>query len=114
MLNGEKRPWGGFVNLYEKEFTKVKSLVVLPGCRLSLQSHQKRQEHWVVVRGRATITIEDKVMVKNVGESVFIPIGAKHRLGNDTESDIELIEVQTGIYFGEDDIVRYEDDFNRG
>jgi mannose-6-phosphate isomerase-like protein (cupin superfamily) len=78
-----------------------------------LQSHKKRQEQWVVVKGEATVTLDDEVVKKGIGETVFIPTGVRHRLGNDTDDDIELIEVQTGSYFGEDDIVRYEDDFQR-
>ena len=109
----ETRPWGTFTNLYDKEYTKVKTITVNPGQRLSLQSHAKRSEYWTVVQGVATVQLNDDVMKKSPGESVFIPVGSKHRLSNEEESPLEVIEVQTGAYFGEDDIVRYEDDYKR-
>ena len=84
-----------------------------PKARLSLQSHKHRSEHWVVVAGTATVVINERKFKLNVNESVYINIGDKHRLANDTEMPLTIIEVQTGSYLGEDDIVRYQDDFSR-
>ena len=109
----ETRPWGHFTNLYDTDFTKVKTITVLPKQRLSLQSHKKRQEQWIIVRGRALVELDDQSMLLEPGQTVFIPTGAKHRLSNPEEIDLEIVEVQTGSYFGEDDIIRYEDDYKR-
>lgn len=109
----EERPWGRFKNLLELPETKVKIIEVDPGKRLSYQSHSKRQESWTVVQGGATVILNDKKIVLKVGDYIHIPQGAKHRLQNDALTPLRLIEVQTGSYFGEDDIVRYEDDFGR-
>lgn len=113
MNYSENRPWGSFTHLYDTNFTKVKTLTVQPKQRLSLQSHKKRSENWTVVQGVATIWLDDSIQDYNVGESVFIQVGTKHRLENKTDQIVEVIEVQTGTYFGEDDIIRYEDDYNR-
>jgi mannose-6-phosphate isomerase-like protein (cupin superfamily) len=113
MLAHEERPWGSFTDLYHTEFTRVKTLVVLPRQRLSLQSHSRRAENWTVVLGTATIEINGEIFHCEPGESIQIPTGAKHRLENNTSELLEVIEVQTGDYFGEDDIVRYEDDYQR-
>jgi mannose-6-phosphate isomerase-like protein (cupin superfamily) len=110
---GEKRPWGEFYNLYEAVGVKVKRLIVSPKNRLSLQSHQKRDEHWVVVKGVATVTCGESTFTLNEGQSVDIYIGVKHRLANRGTENLEIIEVQRGNYLGEDDIVRYDDDFKR-
>ena len=109
----DHRPWGWFETLVLSTRFQVKRIVVHPGGRLSLQSHRHRSEHWIVVEGTARVTIGDEV--KSVGEnqSVYVPLGAKHRLENSGEVDMVLIEVQTGTYFGEDDIVRYEDVYAR-
>lgn len=109
----ETRPWGHFTNLYETKYSKVKSIQVNPGQRLSLQSHNKRAETWIVVKGTAHVQINEDIMILESGESIFIPLGAKHRLQNTNSQILEVIEVQTGTYFGEDDIVRYEDDYQR-
>lgn len=109
----EKRPWGDFEVLYDGADFKTKILEVLPGKRLSLQSHKKREENWVVTAGTAFVQLDDEYIELKKGESIFIPCGAKHRLENRGEVLLKIIEVQTGSYFGEDDIVRYEDDFNR-
>ena len=109
----EHRPWGCFRVLQENENCKVKSINVLPHARLSLQSHKFRSENWVVVEGTATVTVENKVISLNVGESVFIPAGAQHRLHNNTNEPLTVVETQTGTYFGEDDITRYQDDYSR-
>lgn len=109
----ETRPWGHFTNLYDTEYSKVKTIQVNPGQRLSLQSHSKRSETWVVVQGTAHVELDEDIMILSVGQSIFIPLGAKHRLHNMSSEILEVIEVQTGTYFGEDDIVRHEDDYQR-
>ncbi len=113
MMHKEKRPWGSFEILSESDDFKVKKITVLPGKRLSLQSHQKRSEHWIILKGVGLVT-QDDVETKVIPNShVFIPKGQKHRIHNTGKEALDFIEVQTGSYFGEDDIVRYEDDFNR-
>lgn len=108
------RPWGYYVILEEiKNLYKIKRIHVYKGKKLSLQSHKFRSEHWVVVRGVATVTIDNVIKDINSGESIFIKSGQKHRLENKTNELLEIIEVQIGSYLGEDDIVRYEDDFGR-
>ena len=84
-----------------------------PGAALSLQSHKYRSEHWIVVEGTAKVSIDDEIKLVNAGQSVFVPLGAKHRMENPTEEIMVLIEVQIGIYLGEDDIIRYEDIYDR-
>jgi mannose-6-phosphate isomerase len=110
----ETRPWGGFYVLEEKTGFKVKRLSVNPQGRLSLQSHKHRYEHWTVVEGTATVTVDDKVLTLTRGQSVDIPFRSKHRLENFGTDQVEIIEVQFGDYLGEDDIIRYEDVYNRG
>ncbi|ADT83003.1 mannose-1-phosphate guanylyltransferase/mannose-6-phosphate isomerase [Thermococcus barophilus] len=107
------RPWGSYTLLEEGDRYKIKRLTVLPGKRLSLQMHYHRSEHWVVVRGTAKVVVEDKEMLLRPGESVFIPAGVKHRLENPGKVVLEVIETQIGEYLGEDDIVRFQDDFGR-
>jgi mannose-1-phosphate guanylyltransferase/mannose-6-phosphate isomerase len=107
------RPWGSYQSVDQGARFQVKRIVVKQGGRLSLQLHHHRAEHWVVVRGTARVTIGDDVKIVHENESVFIPIGARHRLENPGKIDLELIEVQTGSYLGEDDIVRIEDDYRR-
>lgn len=109
----ENRPWGNFEILHDEDYYKSKILRVDPGQRLSYQSHQKRSEHWIVVRGTATVLLNDLEKTLKVGEHLYIPQGAKHRLMNLSKETLELIEVQTGQYFGEDDIERYQDDYGR-
>ena len=109
-----ERPWGTYEVLTESDGYKVKRITVVPGGRLSLQSHQHRAEHWVVVIGTATVTVGETVQKITVNEYVHIPLLAKHRLENDTSSPLVLIEVQSGLYLGEDDITRYEDIYGRG
>ena len=109
----EYRPWGMFENLLDSAICKVKRLTVNPGHHLSLQYHHKRSEHWVVVQGRATVQLEDETLYLEPGQSIDIPLGAQHALGNDTDEDVIVIEVQMGSYFGEDDIVRVSDPYNR-
>ena len=107
------RPWGSYELLVSGEGFQVKRIVVKPGERLSLQMHQHRAEHWVVVRGTAEVVNGDETMILTEDQSTYISIGAKHRLSNPTQDPLELIEVQSGSYLGEDDIVRFEDIYGR-
>ena len=107
------RPWGSYHSVDRGERFQVKRIVVKRGGRLSLQLHHHRAEHWIVVRGTARVTIGEEIKTLHENESTYIPIGAKHRLENPGKIDLELIEVQTGSYLGEDDIVRIEDDYRR-
>ncbi len=108
------RPWGSYESIDVGGRHQVKRITVNPGSKLSLQSHFHRAEHWVVVSGTARITVDDTVTVAAENESVYIPLGATHRLENPGRIPLDLIEVQVGSYLGEDDIVRYEDVYNRG
>ena len=107
------RPWGWYSILEDAEDCKVKRLVVKPGQVLSLQKHEKRSEHWTVIRGEAKVRLGDKEFLLQANQSTYIPAGTLHRLENPGIEDVHLIEVQTGSYFGEDDIVRYEDIYGR-
>jgi mannose-1-phosphate guanylyltransferase/mannose-6-phosphate isomerase len=107
------RPWGNYQSIDAGDRHQVKRIVVKPGGRLSLQKHHHRSEHWIVVRGAARVTVNELVKVVHENESIYIPIGATHRLENPGKILLELIEVQTGSYFGEDDIIRIEDDYQR-
>jgi mannose-1-phosphate guanylyltransferase / mannose-6-phosphate isomerase len=107
------RPWGSYQSLDQGDRFQVKRIVVKQGGRLSLQMHHHRAEHWVIVRGTARVTVGDEVKVLHENESIYVPIGSLHRLENPGKIDLELIEVQTGSYLGEDDIVRLEDDYHR-
>ncbi len=109
----ETRPWGAFFVLEEGPGFKVKRIVVKPQGRLSLQSHKHRAEHWTIVSGEATVTVGDRVATLTRGQSVDIRLGERHRLENFGARDVELIEVQFGDYLGEDDIVRYDDAYQR-
>ena len=109
----DHRPWGWFESLALGDCFQVKRICVKPGAALSLQSHKYRSEHWIVVAGVARVTIDDKVKLVNEGQSVYVPLGAKHRMENPGQAPILLIEVQIGTYFGEDDIIRYEDVYAR-
>jgi mannose-1-phosphate guanylyltransferase/mannose-6-phosphate isomerase len=108
------RPWGFYQRIDRGDRFQVKRIVVKPGARLSLQKHMHRSEHWVVVRGTARITIGEMVKDVHENESAYVPINAKHRLENPGKIPLELIEVQSGSYLGEDDIVRFDDDYRRG
>ena len=107
------RPWGEYQILLDDPKVKIKRIRVKPGQRLSYQYHTKRREEWVVVEGNLTIIIDDDKVFRYPGESIHIPLGTKHRAWNETDKDVIFIEVQTGEYFGEDDIVRIEDDYKR-
>jgi mannose-1-phosphate guanylyltransferase/mannose-6-phosphate isomerase len=107
------RPWGSYQSVDNGERHQVKRIIVKPGGRLSLQKHHHRSEHWIVVRGTARVTVNEAVKIVHENESIYIPIGAVHRLENSGKILLELIEVQTGSYLGEDDIIRIEDDYQR-
>ena len=109
----DHRPWGWFESLALGERFQVKRICVKPGAALSLQSHNHRSEHWIVVEGTAKITIDDKVKLVSEGQSVYVPLGAVHRMENPGKLPMLLIEVQIGGYLGEDDIIRYEDVYSR-
>src|SRR5277367_2073731 len=116
MSEGEfsERPWGNYTVLSEDAPDhKVKRILVQPGKRLSLQLHAKRAEHWFIVAGTAQVTVDGTVTELVPGEAIDIPMGATHRIANEGSEDVVFIEVQHGTYFGEDDIVRIEDDFGR-
>ncbi|MDR5651687.1 mannose-1-phosphate guanylyltransferase/mannose-6-phosphate isomerase [Ruixingdingia sedimenti] len=110
----DHRPWGWFESLVTGHRFQVKRIVVHPGQALSLQSHMHRAEHWIVVAGTAKVTIGGEERLVSENESVFIPLGTRHRMENPGKVDMVLIEVQTGSYLGEDDIIRYEDVYARG
>ena len=107
------RPWGWFERLVTSPNYQVKLLYVEPGARLSLQSHRYRSEHWIVVSGTATVVVNQSETQVNTNESIYINVGDRHRLANDTCEPLKVIEVQTGSYLGEDDIVRFEDLYKR-
>lgn len=107
------RPWGTYTVLEEGSDFKIKRIVVKPGARLSLQMHYHRSEHWVVVSGTAKVVNEDSEIIVNTNESTYIKAGRKHRLENPGLLDLVMIEVQSGAYVGEDDIVRFEDNYGR-
>ena len=109
----EERPWGSFEHLLDEEYCKVKRIIVLPKCRLSYQFHHKRSEAWVIVQGWANVTLDGEDKLFAAGDIVDIPVGVKHRVRNAGKEDLIFIETQTGTYFGEDDIVRIEDDYGR-
>lgn len=109
----DQRPWGTFTVLDEGEGFKVKRIEVYPGKRLSYQKHSQRAEHWVVVKGTAKVTLDDRDILVEAGEAIDIRIGSAHRVENPGEQTLIFIEVQQGSYLGEDDIVRLQDDFGR-
>lgn len=111
--NTEHRPWGHYTILTEAPNHKVKRITVLPGKRLSLQSHHCRDEHWYIVQGRGTVTLNDQVVQLVVGNAVDIPKESRHRIANQGEEPLVFIEIQRGDYFGEDDIERFADDYGR-
>jgi mannose-6-phosphate isomerase-like protein (cupin superfamily) len=112
-LERDERPWGMYEVLAEGEGYKVKRIEVKSGQRLSLQSHEKRSEHWVVVAGTARVTVGNQEITLQANQHVNIPVQTLHRVANPGEELLIFIEVQSGSYLGEDDIRRYEDDYNR-
>lgn len=113
MLEIGERPWGKYFVLADEPNYKLKRIEVNPAQRLSYQYHQHRQEYWTIVAGEAVVTLNDEEFSLGYGESIFIPQGAKHRIENKNSEVLAFIEVQTGTYFGEDDIVRLQDDYER-
>jgi mannose-1-phosphate guanylyltransferase/mannose-6-phosphate isomerase len=107
------RPWGSYDSLEAGSRFQVKRIVVKPGASLSLQKHHHRAEHWIVVSGTAEVTCDDKVFLLGENQSTYIPLGSVHRLRNPGKMPLELIEVQSGSYLGEDDIVRFDDVYGR-
>ena len=112
-LAQEERPWGSWHVIDEDAGYKIKRLHVKPGNRLSLQSHRHRSEHWVVVHGTALCHVDGTVVAASPGDSVDVPVGARHRLENPGPEPLLIVEVQRGSYTGEDDVVRLEDDYGR-
>ena len=112
-ISEEHRPWGYFCVLADEPDHKVKRIVVFPKQRLSLQRHRRRKEHWYIVQGNAIVTIDKDQIKLECGQAVDIPQGAWHRIMNNGEENVVVIEVQSGDYFGEDDIERLEDDYGR-
>jgi mannose-6-phosphate isomerase len=112
-MSESMRPWGRYEILQESDSHKVKCIWVNPGKRLSYQRHQKRAEHWFIVSGKALVTINGSEKTMSAGETIDIAIGDLHRIANIGVDDVVFIEVQSGSYFGEDDIERIEDDFGR-
>ena len=108
-----ERPWGWYEVLSLGEGFQVKTIGVAPGQRLSLQSHEHREETWVVVRGCPVVVLEHSRISLRPGQTVFVPRGSRHRLENPGTDEVLIVEVQQGAYLGEDDIVRYEDDYQR-
>ena len=109
----EVRPWGRFEILKNTGNFKSKTIVVDPGAQLSYQSHAKRAEHWIIIRGTGQVTLDDQTIPVAAGKHVHIPVGAKHRIHNTGPDPLEFVEIQLGTYFGEDDIVRYQDEYRR-
>jgi mannose-6-phosphate isomerase len=112
-VNFQERPWGNYTIILSEGACQVKKLVVYPGKRLSLQSHQFRAEHWFILSGHGIVELNAEKIHIGPGESIDIPTGSKHRITSTKSNPLVLIEVQTGLSFAEDDIVRYEDDFGR-
>jgi mannose-6-phosphate isomerase-like protein (cupin superfamily) len=113
VLDSEQRPWGSWHVIDVADGYKIKRIHVNPGARLSLQSHEHRSEHWVVIHGVATCEVDGIEHVVGAEESIDVPLGAKHRLANEGETELVIVEVQRGAYTGEDDISRFEDDYGR-
>ena len=113
MLEYSERPWGSYQVLHTNAFSQVKEITVKAGARLSYQTHEKRAEHWLITQGPGLVTIDGVTKTMQAGESVDIAIGVAHRMAAPESNGVTFIEVQTGTYFGEDDIVRLEDDFGR-
>lgn len=112
-MEHEIRPWGEYFVLEDSSTHKVKRIIVKSGGRLSYQYHNHRSEVWTIVQGEAIVTLDGVDQIYKAGQIAQIPLGTKHRIQNQSKRDLILIEVQLGTYFGEDDIVRIEDDYNR-
>lgn len=112
-IEKEDRPWGRYFVIHDESKYKIKRIEVEPCNRLSYQFHNKRSETWIIISGSATVTINDITKEYKEGDTIVIPLKAKHRLENKGKSQLILIEIQTGSYFGEDDIIRLSDDYGR-
>ena len=112
-IDKETRPWGTFYVIHNEKNYKLKRLEVKPGKRLSYQYHKKRSETWIIIQGNPLIILNENKKIFKEGETVIIPCGVKHRIENNEDKDVIIIEVQTGSSFDEDDIVRIKDDYNR-
>ena len=112
-MNFELRPWGKFENILETSFYKIKKLTISPKSSISLQFHKFRSEHWFVLEGTATITLNKKEYKLKKGNSIDIPRKAVHRIKNESSKELIIIEIQLGTYFGEDDIIRLDDPYDR-
>ena len=108
-----ERPWGTYQVILKSDTYQVKRIVVLPHQKLSLQSHNHRSEHWIIVEGRGIVTLDNKTIDVEKDDRIYIPVKAIHRMTNESEKNVVFIEVQNGDYLGEDDIVRYEDIYGR-
>ncbi|MDC0008915.1 phosphomannose isomerase type II C-terminal cupin domain [bacterium] len=113
MHESETRPWGEYEVVLDAPDVKIKLIEVLPKQRMSYQYHEHRGEVWTIIHGTLTIILNDEKLHRGPGQSIKIPKGAKHRAWNETDLPVHFVEVQTGTYFGEDDIIRIEDDYNR-
>ncbi len=115
MTDKVNRPWGHYINVHGDDHNgfKIKTIVVNPSKRISLQTHDRRSEHWVIVRGHGKVQINDEIFEVNKNDHIYVPIKTLHRIENTGSDDLEFTETQIGDYLGEDDIVRYEDDFGR-
>ena len=111
--DNDKRPWGTWEVLDSGDGFCVKRIMVTPGNILSLQSHNHRNEHWIIVRGEAVVTLGEEKITKKANESIYIPVETKHRIQNNGTVDMEFIEIQTGEVLDENDIIRYEDSYGR-
>ena len=111
--NKDYRPWGSFTSIEKQSTWQVKKLEIKPNSSISLQMHNHRSEHWIVVKGTAKVELDEKVLFLNINESIYIPKNSKHRLTNQSDKKLVLIEVQSGNYLGEDDIIRFEDNYGR-
>lgn len=107
------RPWGTYQTIYRGDTYQVKRIVVLPHQKLSLQSHNHRSEHWLIVEGNGIVTLNEKTIEVLKDDRIYIPVKAIHRMSNETDKEVVFIEVQNGDYLGEDDIIRYEDIYGR-
>ncbi|MCP2277833.1 mannose-6-phosphate isomerase [Nocardia amikacinitolerans] len=112
-MESSERPWGAYRVLSDETTFKVKTITVRPGHRLSYQRHSRRAEHWFVVAGEGVVTIDGQDRPVRAGDSVDIPVETAHRVAAEGREDLVFVEVQTGTYFGEDDIVRLDDDYGR-
>ena len=107
------RPWGHYNVLLDTDYCKVKQITVKPNQRLSYQRHEKREEYWTIVKGQATVTVNDKKIALSEGQQIHIPLQTNHRIANKSSEPLIFIEIQRGSYFDEDDIIRIEDDYGR-